>query len=261
MNILNRIFIFIFFIILFIPLIQSELKVFPDISFKENRIPISRPVPYFRFHSIKSFKASLDYFSKYIDDNFGFRNYFIYFHNRFKLKFFSISSSSQVVLGKMNWLYFDLINTGKIERNGEFAGVDKSLIEAYNTELVSSQKDNLIPTEFSIPDYLGLTPFTSHDLFMIKDNIESFEKSLSKNNIRLLIVVAPNKHTIYPEFLPSSIANLPRKESRLDQIINFMNENSSYKISDYRSIFLQKKVNKKLFYQLDTVPVQMKAEF
>lgn len=252
MSALNRVFIVLFFLILSAPFIQLELKTFPELELNEKRMSIPKPVPYFRFHSINGFKSSLEFFSKYIDDNFGFRKYFIYYHNRMKVNLFQVSPSTQAVLGKMNWLYYDFISSGKVERTGLLAGADKSLIEFYNVALSNIQKGDINTTEYSLPDYLGLVPLEESELALIKNNIESLERLLSKHKIRLLIVVAPNKHTIYPEFLPDWITNLKRRETRLDQVMKYMNENSNFKISDYRNIFLKNKLNQKLFLKLDT---------
>lgn len=252
MSVINRFFIGLFFLILSAPFIQLELKTFPELELNEKRMAIPKPIPYFRFYSINGFKSSLEFFSKYLDDNFGFRKYFIYYHNRLKVSLFHVSPSSQAVVGKMNWLYYDFMNSGKLERTGLLAGADKSLLEFYNVALSNIQKGDINTTEYSLPDYLGLVPLEESELSSIKNNIESLERLLSKHKIRLLIVVAPNKHTIYPEFLPDWITNIKRRESRLDQVMKYMNENSNFKISDYRNIFLKNKVNQKLFLKLDT---------
>lgn len=77
-KIINFISIILFFLFLSIPFIQMELRIFPEMDLSEKRKLEKRPDQLFHFHSLKGFKFSLANFTVYFDDNFGFRNFFVY---------------------------------------------------------------------------------------------------------------------------------------------------------------------------------------
>jgi hypothetical protein len=77
----------------------------------------------------------------------------------------------------------------------------------------------------NIDDFQNLKPFSLREELVSR--LEILNQYLESQGITLLIVVAPNKATIYPDKLPDQIKSLPT-ESRLDQLINsFENNNLS----------------------------------
>nr|WP_255535139.1 hypothetical protein [Cellulophaga sp. E16_2] len=64
----------------------------------------------------------------------------------------------------------------------------------------------------------------------------------------------PNKHTIYPEYLPNTMSvQIKDTISRVDQISDYLKlTNSPIKLLDSRSVLINNKVNQQLYYKFDT---------
>lgn len=152
-------------------------------------------------------------YEAYVNDNYGYRNKMIRWNNMFKVKVLKVSPVDKVLLGKDGWLY-------------------------YNSDGV-------------IDDYRGLNHFTDEELQVIKRNLEERRDWLSKQGIRFYIMVAPNKHTIYPEYLPGHIKKI-NDESRLDQLIKYLNKTSDIDIIDVREILDNNKSDYELYRKNDT---------
>jgi hypothetical protein len=106
------------------------------------------------------------------------------------IKLLHTSPTRDVVLGREGWLYFDRYNDG-----------------------------------ISLMDFCGLVPFRESELEMIVEKITKINRFCEERGILLKIVVAPNKHTIYPEFLPLNIKNRQGASTRLDQLKDYLIRN------------------------------------
>ncbi len=88
--------------------------------------------------------------------------------------------------------------------------------------------------------------------------IRSFNKYMSladvygrKNNIQILIVVAPSKTTIYPDKLPSQIVPIGQT-SRLDQMLESVSTYSNIQILDLRSILIAARKEQDVYFITDS---------
>jgi hypothetical protein len=202
----------IFILLLYIPFFSNIIPRNQVLSNVENRM--LTPKPEFNIHSLDTFPKE---FEKYFNDNFKFRDQFLKFNNYAKVKILNLSPNPLVVIGKNDWLFY----TG-----------DKA--------------------PESMEDYQGLVRFTDDELKMIKNNLEQRKKWLSKKGITYLFCIAPNKQTIYPEYLPSNMKKL-NSETRTDQLINYLNQYSDVEIIDLRKVLLENKtVDNMLYYKTDT---------
>lgn len=152
-------------------------------------------------------------FESFFNDNFGFRHHLISFYNRIKYKAFSESGASKVLVGKEGWLFY----TG----------------------------DELVD------EYRGITRFSLQWLEQWRTILEVKQKWLASQGVVYLFVVAPNKHSIYPEQFPDRFRKI-RKESLLDQLIAYLNEYSDVKILDLRSSLIEQKHKGLLYYPTGT---------
>src|ERR1044071_2555089 len=73
----------------------------------------------------------------------------------------------------------------------------------------------------NIDDFQNLKQFTNKKALLKK--LKSLNQYLKSQDITLLIVVPPNKATIYPDKLPEQITSLPTR-SRLDQFITLLKD-------------------------------------
>ncbi len=131
----------------------------------------------------------------YFNDHFGFRKRLIQWLALAKVKGLSVTSTPTVILGKSGWLFF--------------------------------------ASESAVSSYRATRPFSLEQLEQYRRLIEARRDWLAGRGARYLIVIAPNKDTIYPEFMPETYNKLnPR--SRLDQLVDYMRERSSVPILDVR---------------------------
>ena len=100
--------------------------------------------------------------------------------------------------------------------------------------------------------YRGLNPMTDAELDAWQSLLENRQTFLASMGIPYLVVVPPDKQTIYPEYLPSEYA-VVRHESRLDQLINRLKEtHSPVQIIDLRAALLAAKDQGLLYHHTDT---------
>jgi alginate O-acetyltransferase complex protein AlgJ len=64
-------------------------------------------------------------------------------------------------------------------------------------------------------------------------------------------VFAPNKETIYPEFLPNAVKKL-RKTTRLDQLIEYLRCNSTLDVLDLREALFVGKKRAQIYFRTDS---------
>ncbi|MFL1676659.1 alginate O-acetyltransferase AlgX-related protein [Paenibacillus dendritiformis] len=100
-------------------------------------------------------------------------------------------------------------------------------------------------------DYRGTNHFSDIELEKIKNNLNERKRWLEENDIKFYITVAPNKHTIYSEYLPSNIDEYNEK-SRLDQLIAYLSKNSEVEIIDLRPVLMENKEQYTLYKKNDT---------
>lgn len=152
-------------------------------------------------------------FEAYYDDHFGFRAKLIHWHSRLKLAL-KVSASPRVLIGKQDWLFY----------RGQ-----KAIEDYRNTDLLSEKRLR----------YWRATLRGKRDL-------------LAAHEVPYLFVIAPNKHTVYPEFLPRSV-NKVGKQSRLDQLLSYMSDTDDPHILDLRPHLLKGKgQGNDIYFKTDT---------
>lgn len=152
-------------------------------------------------------------FTEYFDDNFGFKKTLSSLNSYYKLKAFHASSKpNSVNIGKDEWLFsVDPINSG---------------------------------------DYQNKNSFTSEELIKIKQNLEEAKQWHEKQGIHFFIMILPIKSSIYPEYLPDNMQKR-NKISKLIQLRDYLEKNSSTKIIDVTNELLEAKKNQQVYYKHD----------
>jgi len=152
-------------------------------------------------------------YDSYFNDHFGFRGQLIHWYNKLNLLFHT-SPSAKVLMGRKDWLFF---------RAG---GV--------------------------IDDYANTKLFNYEDLEKWRKALERKRDLLANEGISYLFVVAPNKHTVYPEMLPSGIERVG-DISRLDQLLKHLEIHSDLEILDIRTALVEAKGKfQRIYHQTDT---------
>jgi alginate O-acetyltransferase complex protein AlgJ len=137
----------------------------------------------------------------------------IAWNNSIKFNYLGYRQINDVVIGKDGWLYLD--NAG------------------------------------SISDYMGLSPYSDSELADLLKTISARRDFLSKKGIPLLLVIVPNKETIYPEYLPDTIRKV-RNLTRQDQLIEYVKSHSGIEILDLRDALRQAKTDRPTYYATDS---------
>lgn len=152
-------------------------------------------------------------FTKYFDDNFGMRDKLIKLHSYIKAFFFGITPTSRAILGKQGWLF---LGDGNI-----------------------------------IADYRHAHPFTEAELEHWRDTLVAKRDWLAARGIKYLFMVAPDKQTIYPEYMPDRF-NRIRPDSCLDQLVAYLKQHSDIEILDVRPALLAEKAVVRDYHKTDT---------
>lgn len=105
--------------------------------------------------------------------------------------------------------------------------------------------------EFSLDDYQRTKPLTQDQLLLMQQRLDSLEAYLHSQSIRLVVVIVPNKNTIYPEKMPKTIPILG-EQSRLDQLLDYMDAHGRVKLLDLRPAMLAVKPERMVYYPTDT---------
>ena len=176
-----------FFFILWVPIIQVIHPILPEMKSTENRKLAEKPKIKF---SLKALKNYTKQYNTYINDHYGLRNFIIRVNCMIHINLLHTSPTRDVVLGREGWLYYD------------------------------SSADGI-----SLMDFCGYAPFREPELEMIVEKITKINRFCEERGILFKIVIAPNKHTIYPEFLPLDIKNRQGASTRLDQLKNVLIRN------------------------------------
>jgi hypothetical protein len=133
---------------------------------------------------------------------------------------FGISGIQQVIIGKRSWLFFN--NYGPTDRRG-FSG------------------------------WHGYDPYSLNQLMAIQKHLEAENEWFIKQNITFFILPAPDKHSIYPEYLPWKF-NTVIGPSRLTQFFEHMKLHSKLPLIDVREALLtaKKLYPLDIFFKSDT---------
>lgn len=70
------------------------------------------------------------------------------------------------------------------------------------------------------PDFTGENLFSSAQLKRIASNLMAFNDWLESEGVKFYIAICPNKSTVYPEFVPSSI--IPSETTRYSQLAEYL---------------------------------------
>jgi len=163
-------------------------------ALQEKRIKAEKPE--FRLDSLHQFGTA---YKPYYNDRFPFRNSWIYLNNFIKIRGFGVSPLDKVVLGKDDWLFMGRQN--------------------FETD----------ETEY----FRAIKPFTHEELEQWRVTLEQRRDWLNKRGIDYLFVMAPNKSTLYPQFMPSRFRKVG-KQSRWDQLYAHLKEHSTVEVLDLR---------------------------
>lgn len=146
------------------------------------------------------------------NDNFGFRRALVRQYSRILLAL-GVSPTKSIVLGKAGWLFF--------------------------------------ADDDALASYRALHPFTAEELEVWRRRMERRRDWLADRGIRFLVVVAPSKETIYPEFMPDAL-NRVRPTTRMNQLAAHLSAHSTVDVLDLSAPLRRGKARSILYLRTDT---------
>ncbi|MEW6261347.1 MAG: hypothetical protein AB1547_15740 [Thermodesulfobacteriota bacterium] len=153
-------------------------------------------------------------FEQYFSDHLVFRETLALLHNRILIVGFNKSPLPGFVLGRKGWL---------------FRG-----------------------SEGSIEDILGKKTLSEDVLETWARKLQGRKNFFEQQGVRYLFFIAPDKESIYPEYLPESLQKRMTKSKRIDQLLAFLQKHTNIPILDLRPSLIEEKANRQIYYRTDT---------
>jgi len=145
----------------------------------------------------------------------------------------------------------------------EFIGKDQMLFFVNNTKYTVF-KDQVFTNLFadqdgwlsytgdtSLDDFQNTDLLTKSELKSIKEELVRLCTNMNRRGIRVVMVVPPNKNTIYEERLLSKIPRL-KETSRLDQVLSVWTNTEDCTLLDLRAALMDAKQNAQVYNATDT---------
>lgn len=201
----------IFVLLIFIPLVTDFLW-----NTREGAAAVEKRSPAKRPDAGLIWTSFADFavqFERFYNDSFGLRQEFIRWNNLVRLGLFQESPVRGVRTGRNGWLFY--------------------------------------ANEWVFEDYENIMPYKLEDLEKIRRILEERRVWLANRGIRFFVVIPPNKHTVYAEYLPSVVHKLG-KESRLDQVAQYLKAYPEIEFIDLRPALFKAKENQRLYHRTDT---------
>lgn len=200
-----------FVLFLFAPLAKMVCSEQLIWSHSEKRLLAERPLLPNSILQLVEFPSQ---FETYLNDHFGFREHFVRRYQREMKKWFhELAAGLKLIEGRDNWYYY--------------TGMD------------------------ALKDFCGdfkLTP-KKIDGWLEKHNKR--KEWLKQKNIQYLVVIAPNKHSIYPEYFTEEVLSVKGK-SRFEQLSQHVESSYPNYMVNLHSALLKEKPQGELYYRSDT---------
>jgi hypothetical protein len=198
--------------LLCLPVLDNMFSVAPDVYLMEND-----PTPLPDSSLSQLFKSFNVLQRGYLEKTFGYRKLMVRLENILDIFLLHAPNQYQTVIkGKGDWLFL-------------------------------SQENNELNV---LQDYRSVRLFSQSQLARWVDVYRDRQSWLAARGIRYLVVVAPNKHTVYPEHLPSQF-NKVSPVSRTDQLVAAL-EGAGIAVLDLRQTMDVVKRQALAYYRTDT---------
>lgn len=161
---------------------------------------------------LASLVAYPDAFTAWWGDNFGFRSTLVRWSGELRWFGLAVSPSTTVVRGKDGWLYY--------------AG------------------------DSGMDDYVRESPFDAETLGAWRETLVRSRDWLRREGIAFVFTIAPDKHVVYPEYLPETIRPVGTTY-RMDQLFRAL-DGTGVAAVDVRGALLAAKPAERLFEKTDT---------
>ena len=105
--------------------------------------------------------------------------------------------------------------------------------------------------EQNLDSFQGTTPLPDSTLQAIQSNLASLYAQLRQRHITLVVVIAPNKASLYPDKLPAALQPL-QAQSDLDRLVAALQQNGPPVLVDLRPGLRAARLEHEVYFQTDT---------
>lgn len=173
----------------------------------------NRNLASFKWGRVEDLETFVNEFNAFYNDRFGGRSLFLTAYNLMKLELFGIAGNDDVIVGKDGWFF-------------------------YNKEGV-------------LDDVEGKRKFSDDQLYQMLENLEERKKWLGQRGKAFYLLMVPNKHTVYPEFLPEYIS-VSVNGTGYDQVYRYLKKYASFPVFSSLETLKKFKENKAAYHLTDT---------
>lgn len=156
----------------------------------------------------------------WFDDHFGFRGLLVRLHGLFHYRVFNVSGSKLVLAGRDRWLFYD----GRGARGGD-------------------------PRR----NHLARLPKDYQAMFRaLREQLEYNDHYFAKQGITYLVVVVPDKWSVYSEMLPASVGVAPDQTCG-DLFVEYLQAESDLKVLDLKqALRARRRTEGPIYHQIDS---------
>jgi hypothetical protein len=202
-----------FFAVIWVPGIQMCFQFYKEFEDADKRVLASPPQ--WNGGAISRFAKDSE---AYVDDHFGFRPDLIRWNILTRVYLFGVAPLQSVIVGKDTWLF-------------------------YRSEALEDGN--------SINDFMGSIPLSESALASLRMRLEENNRKFAETGIKYIVAIAPNKSTVFSEYLPERFAN-NRSRTRLEQFCDYMDQRSSVEVLDLSKAMLRHKSKLPLYWATDS---------
>ncbi|MDD8048135.1 MAG: hypothetical protein PHH04_00900 [Thomasclavelia sp.] len=150
-----------------------------------------------------------DDFDSYLGDHFAYKQQLVTANAMLRSQIFKESTESQVIQGKDGYLFY----------------------------------------KEGVNNYIGENVLNDREIYNITRTLNMIQEYCNKNNIKLSFTIAPNKSTLYPQYLPDNYSTQITKNNSLTKLTKSL-KNTNVNYVDLKSTFNNQ--NEVLYHKLDS---------
>lgn len=151
--------------------------------------------------------------ARYFEDHFALRARLVRWQAIVRLEWLRTSPSPDVLVGRDGWLFY--------------------------------------AADAALADFASTDPFSREDLEVWRTVLQHTHDWLARRGIRYVFVLAPDKHAVYPEFMPDGVRRVGR-ETRTDELVRYLRDQSTVPVVDLRAALGAAKGSERLYHRTDT---------
>ena len=202
-----------FALVIALPLVGLWQSPEDGIAAFENRRPAPWPARPDTRATLAAYPGAVE---RYVNDRFTWRPALIRFDHWFRAVVLEVSPVPKVMIGKDKWLYF--------------LGEDGKALDRY---------------------YRSNDLFGARDVALLRAELLRRREALARRGIPYVVVVVPEKYSVYPEYLPDRVTQVT-PDTPLDRVVAALAGDRELRFVDLRPALRAAKARGRLYYKSDS---------